>query len=149
MRKCTAPPGDHLSSTCDSARSTPSPGVRDNLAASPNLQSRWRRSPGYAGTRDCRRRLHSIVGQFSATTIGRAADRGAGLLPESAPSGRRARQESTDRRSRGALSAQQEMLREASKERGTLATYREPSEPCCRRVAAATQLPACLGGQDT
>src|SRR3981081_2544676 len=85
--------------------------------------------------------LHSSDALSPAERAHREADRGERSFLESAPSGRRVSSESTDRRSRGTLLAQPDMLCEVSRARDIRAPCHARTALCCQTADAATRLP--------
>src|SRR5580658_5771035 len=85
--------------------------------------------------------LRSIAALSLAETAHPEEDRGAQSSRELAPSDRKARRESKDRRNREAPSARPDKRRAVSKAHDTRAPYRARNGPCCRRAGAAARLP--------
>src|ERR1700674_3962604 len=85
--------------------------------------------------------LRLIDALSPAETGHREANRGGRSFLESAPSGRRASSESTDRRSRGTLSARADIRCEVSRARDIRAPCHARTALCCQTADAATRLP--------
>src|SRR4030081_3824900 len=85
--------------------------------------------------------LRSFAAPYLEEREHREADRGGRSFLESAPSGRRASSESTDRRSRGTLLARADIRCEVSRARDIRVPCHARTALCCQTADAAARLP--------